>query len=136
MDIFAGSDEDRKLLEQERAIVEITELICSIMEETGVTRSELAKRMQKHKSFVTQFLNGTRNMTIRTVSDALFCLGRELKVDSSRLRRDFGDSWQSISFTVPLERIIGRRERSEVSWDAPEYGTSSRHVNRDLKAAG
>jgi transcriptional regulator with XRE-family HTH domain len=66
-----------RLFQQERAIYEVTELLESVMHETGVTRSQLAKKLGKSKGWVTQLLDGEANKTIRTVADAFAVLGRE-----------------------------------------------------------
>jgi transcriptional regulator with XRE-family HTH domain len=66
-----------RLFQQERAIYEATELLEDVMRETGVTRTELAKRLGKSKGWVTQLLDGEANKTIRTIADAFAVLGRE-----------------------------------------------------------
>lgn len=71
----------RKLFEQERAILEVTQLICRTMQEQNVTKAELAKRLGKSKAYVTQLLDGRANMTVRTISDVLFALGRSFRMD-------------------------------------------------------
>ena len=72
-------NENRLLWNQEQAILDATELICAIMKETNVSRAELAKRMGTTKGNITQILNGSRNLTIRTVSDVLTHLGHEFR---------------------------------------------------------
>lgn len=62
---------------QERTIFETTNLMCKVMNESGITRSELANRMGTSKGHITQLLDGTANMTLRTVSDVFVALGRE-----------------------------------------------------------
>jgi transcriptional regulator with XRE-family HTH domain len=62
-------------LEQERFILDATEMICELMIEAGVSKSELAARLGKTKGFVTQLLSGNRNFTLRTLSDVLVALG-------------------------------------------------------------
>ena len=64
---------------QETAILDTTELICALMKEGGVSRSDLASRMGTTKGNITQILDGSRNMTIRTVSDVLTHLGHEFR---------------------------------------------------------
>jgi len=66
---------------QECAILELTELICRIMQETGVGRAELARRLGKTKGYVTQLLDGRANMTLRTIADVFTALGRTIRFD-------------------------------------------------------
>lgn len=72
-------DPQKLLWNQEAAILDTTELICALMKEAGISRSELATRMGTTKSNITQILDGSRNMTVRTVSDVMTHLGHEFK---------------------------------------------------------
>jgi transcriptional regulator with XRE-family HTH domain len=76
---YAEDPTHRRLLLQESAIYEVTELLESVMHELGVTRSELATRLGKSRGWVTQLLDGEANKTIRTVADAFAVLGREYR---------------------------------------------------------
>jgi transcriptional regulator with XRE-family HTH domain len=66
-----------KLWQQERCIFETTERLCELMELHKVSRSELAKRLGTSKGYVTQLLDGSTNMTLRTLSDVYLALGYE-----------------------------------------------------------
>jgi transcriptional regulator with XRE-family HTH domain len=67
-------EEGRRLLEQERLILEVTESIANVMEEHGISRTELAKRLGKTPAFVTKLLRGDNNFTLRTLSDVFFAM--------------------------------------------------------------
>jgi len=67
----------RKELAREGMIVEATEAIAKAMERSGVSRAELARRLGRHRSFVTRLLSGSRNLTVATVGEALGALGFE-----------------------------------------------------------
>ncbi len=56
----------------------VTEDILVAMEDLGVTKSELAKRLGKSKPRITQLLSGSSNMTIGTLSDIAVELGLHL----------------------------------------------------------
>lgn len=56
----------------------ITHRILELMEEKGVSRSELAARMGVQPSRVTAMLSGTGNLTIDTLVRAGMALGAEL----------------------------------------------------------
>ena len=69
--------EDRelaRLVGQEKLILNVTELILEKMEEKGLSKSQLANMLGTDKSHVTQLLRGSRNMTLRTISDIFFGL--------------------------------------------------------------
>ncbi len=67
------------LLQQERAILDVTELICKVMEEQGVTRAGLARRLNKTMHQVDKMLDGEIDMTVRAWSDVFAALGREIR---------------------------------------------------------
>jgi len=67
--------EFRRLLAQEELILEVTEVLCGLLEAETISKKELADRLAKSKGFVSQLLNGGRNLTLRTVADILHVLG-------------------------------------------------------------
>jgi transcriptional regulator with XRE-family HTH domain len=69
-----------KGFQQERLILEVTELIERLMKEQGVSKLQFAERLGKTKGYITQLLDGQTNMTLRTISDVMFALGRSLGV--------------------------------------------------------
>ncbi len=95
-----------RLFQQERAIYEVTELLENLMRETGVTRTELARRLGRTKGWVTQLLDEEANKTIRTVADAFAVLGREYR-----------------SFYCPIR--VGTERRSGVAPSEPWVARSS-----------
>jgi transcriptional regulator with XRE-family HTH domain len=86
---IASTEEGRRLLQQESAIMEVTELICEIMEEENVSRSELSDRLGKTKGYITQLLDGRANMTIRTIADVFGALGGTLHFCADRENKQF-----------------------------------------------
>ena len=60
--------------------MEITELICQLMKQQGLTRAELATRLGKSRPYVTKLLRDGSNMTVKTISDVFFALGHSLRV--------------------------------------------------------
>src|SRR5699024_5164707 len=66
--------EDRALARAE-LIYNVTEDILVLMEDLSVSKQELARRLGRSRSYVTQLLGGARNMTLGTLSDISFALG-------------------------------------------------------------
>jgi hypothetical protein len=64
-----------RLMAQGDLIMEVTETLCELLEKEKIFRKELADRLGKTKGFVSQLLNGGRNLTLRTVADILHVLG-------------------------------------------------------------
>lgn len=80
LDEFIANPENRKIYEQERLLVDATELLSTVMETTGTKRTELAQRLGKSKAYVTQILRGNQNLTLKTLADAFFALNHRLLV--------------------------------------------------------
>jgi transcriptional regulator with XRE-family HTH domain len=77
--------EGKRVFEQERAILDVTELISKLMARQNVSRAELARRLGKSKAYVTQLLDGRTNITLRTISDVLFAPDSSLRVRAESL---------------------------------------------------
>jgi transcriptional regulator with XRE-family HTH domain len=77
--------EFRKLLAQEELILEVTEFICKLLGEENVSRKQLSDRLGKSKGFVSQLLNGGRNLTLRTVADILHVLGYKVSLTPHKI---------------------------------------------------
>ena len=72
---YVEDPEFAKLIAQGELIMEVTETLCELLEKEKISRKELAERLGKSKGFVSQLLNGGRNLTLRTVADILHVLG-------------------------------------------------------------
>lgn len=72
---YLEDPEFARLMAQEDLIMEVTETLCELLEKEKISRKELAERLGKSKGFVSQLLNGGRNLTLRTVADILHVLG-------------------------------------------------------------
>ena len=73
--------EYRRVYQQEKLILEVTELITLAMQEQGVSRSQLAILLGSTRGYVTQLLSGSRNLTLRTWADMMTSMGYEARVD-------------------------------------------------------
>lgn len=80
----ATSEEMARLYNVERFKVEASVGIAEIMENDGVTRSELADTLGKHKSSITEILNGCHNYTLETLADVFGVLGWAVHLTLSR----------------------------------------------------
>ena len=82
-----------RLVRQEELILQVTGVMTEALENAGVTRAELARRLGRSPGFVSQVLGGGRNLTLRTLSDiaAALSLRPELKLSSeSESRQECG----------------------------------------------
>jgi antitoxin component HigA of HigAB toxin-antitoxin module len=72
-DRYVDNPERRRIFEQERLMVDATELLFTVMEMKGTKRGELAQRLGRSKAYITQMLRGNQNLTLRTLAD-VFCV--------------------------------------------------------------
>jgi transcriptional regulator with XRE-family HTH domain len=75
LDKYLEDPEFARLMAQGDLIMEVTETLCELLEKENISRKELADRLGKSKGFISQLLNGGRNLTLRTVADILHVLG-------------------------------------------------------------
>lgn len=64
---------------EEGSIQIATELICRRMEKTGLSRSELATKLEVSELYVSKLLSGEHDMTLRTLGAIAWALGYEIK---------------------------------------------------------
>jgi antitoxin component HigA of HigAB toxin-antitoxin module len=76
---------NEELFRQEELILEATELIARMMNQNGVSKTELAAKLGKSKAYVTQCLSGEQNLTLRTLSDLFGALGYRMQVGAEAL---------------------------------------------------
>jgi hypothetical protein len=67
-----------------RMLGEISHELNAALEEEhlvrGLTLTEIAKTIQRHKSFVSRKFSGDSNMTLQTLADLAYALNRPVKV--------------------------------------------------------
>jgi plasmid maintenance system antidote protein VapI len=62
--------------------------LLGLMEEQGITRAELARRMEVQPSRVTSILSGTNNFTIETLVRAGRAVGADLELHFVPMKKD------------------------------------------------
>lgn len=67
-------------------IMDVTESICAILEEKGMDRKDLANNMNKSKGYISQLLNGDRNMTLATLAEICHALNYKPSVKFKGLK--------------------------------------------------
>jgi transcriptional regulator with XRE-family HTH domain len=79
-------DYDR-LVAQETLLFDAAERVAELINDAGISRTELAERLGKSKGFVTQILAGDRNMTLRTLADLGHVLGYSFDIVAKPAKR-------------------------------------------------
>lgn len=62
----------------EKALIEAAWLLQDALVECGLTQEDLARKLGKSRSYVTQLLHGRKNLTLRSLVSALDALGCDL----------------------------------------------------------
>lgn len=75
-----STQEGEKLFLREVTALEVTEPLCRLMEEQGITRRQLADKLERLPLYVDQVFNGDINPTIREVSDLFWALGKRIRI--------------------------------------------------------
>lgn len=118
---------------REDLVYNVTEDILVALEELNISKQELARKLGKSKSHVTQLLSGARNMTLGTLSDICFALELTPKVivdgesEAQRgnipLKQDIDNDWERAESHHRMT-IIGSRNLAlvvspdEIDWAA------------------
>lgn len=113
-------NEDKAYL-RDRLVFNVTEDILVAMESLGISKVELAKKLNKTKSYVSQTLSGERNMTLGTLSDICFVLGIEPEIKISAQIKPENINSHGMGFfavkkvTKPL-RLATEKKFDELPW--------------------
>ena len=78
IDEVVKTDEDKLLLEQESAILDITELIHEIVNKNKINEKELKKRLELTKIDIVDVMDDNYEPTIRDIVSILWVLGYKL----------------------------------------------------------
>ena len=60
--------------------IEFTEELCRVMEEQGVSRAELARRVETSPAYITKILRGSTNFTLATMIKLAGALGLDVRL--------------------------------------------------------
>ncbi|HEU0076951.1 MAG TPA: helix-turn-helix transcriptional regulator [Longimicrobiaceae bacterium] len=93
--------EARRMYEQERLVVWATERIYEAMEEGGLSKADIARDLGTSRANVTGLLNGSRNMTLRTLADLAWVCGQRIEISLEPLRQG-----EFIASPVQLVRAV------------------------------
>ena len=96
-----GSEIDVGVLE-ESALAMAQSTIQNAINQVGINRSDLARKMECHRSFVSRMLSGNHNLTIKTMSRALAACGFEVRFQHAPILWN----WKSIAPAVPCEKQL------------------------------
>lgn len=70
----------RRLLRQEELLLEVTEALTECLASQDLNQAELARRLGRTRSYLSQLFAGGRNLTLRTLADVADALDCRVKV--------------------------------------------------------
>lgn len=80
-----------RMVAEERLIFQATEEICRILDDNETTKAELAERLGRRQSHITQILSGNWNMTLRTLAQIAHELGYEVDIRLLAMKKSGGE---------------------------------------------
>ena len=75
------SKAEKRAYAREDLIYNVTEDLLVLLEEKDISKQDLARKLGKSKSYVSQILSGSRNLTLGTLSDICFAINVEPKIN-------------------------------------------------------
>lgn len=87
-------------------IDDFTEDICRLMDEQGVSRAELARRLGTSRAYITKLLGGNANFTLETMTKVAMALGAAIHVHVAP--QDASVRWKD----VPASEVAARRRKA------------------------
>jgi transcriptional regulator with XRE-family HTH domain len=120
------SNAEERAFAKEELVYNVTEDLLVILEDTGVSKVELAKKLGKSKSYVSQVLSGARNMTLGTLSDICFALGfkPEIKLPVGECpieqEQETGRKWEQVKVSkknVLIDRGVIIERTNKAYWN-------------------
>ncbi len=100
-----ASDTNQRLFAEESLIVDAAEEIWAAMERKGITKADLAGLLGTSKANITQLLNGSRNMTLRTLADISFALGHKISLRLSECHQS-DEGWEQSGHVIFAARAF------------------------------
>ncbi|VAW68374.1 hypothetical protein MNBD_GAMMA10-2990 [hydrothermal vent metagenome] len=116
---------EKRVYAREELVYNVTEDILIALEDLDVSKKELARRLGKSRSFVTQMLSGARNMTLGSLSDICGALGVKpavsLTIERAEAKEDF--LWVNENIAVKENRgdLIQQSENVFDCCNLPEW---------------
>jgi transcriptional regulator with XRE-family HTH domain len=85
----------RQIIKQEDLILDVTEALSQALDESGMTQSDLARKLGRSRGFVSQLFAG-RNLTLRTIADVALALGQRpsLKLYPEYATSQYENHWE------------------------------------------
>jgi DNA-binding phage protein len=70
---------NERIYEEERLLLHCQEAIAAAIEQSQMTRTQVAKRLGKNRSFITQALSSGRNLTLHSLAALAWATGHRVQ---------------------------------------------------------
>lgn len=80
----------KKHHQQEKLSLDVTELIAKYMKKNKISKTKFAELLGVGRNYVTQLLDDTTNITLRTIADVFTTLDVELVINAAPLNSETG----------------------------------------------
>ncbi|OCH42322.1 helix-turn-helix domain-containing protein [Aliivibrio fischeri] len=100
---------------REDLVFNVTEDLLVMLDELNISKADLAKRLGKSKSYITQMLSGSRNMTLGSFSDICFALGfkPEIKIPVKPVEQSEA-SWSRVQKTGKVKPQVNKQVTKQI----------------------
>jgi len=122
---------DGREMAEEGLILDVSQQLFEVMEDEGITKSELASRLDCSKAYITKLLRGPSNMTLRKVAEVFFTLGRVIKLKAVPVEEE--TEWECVK-TRPDRRRQDAAD-SEIPTGVRPRGSRKKAVSKTVPTA-
>lgn len=126
-DALFSTKENEKLYYEAGILVEVCEKLYELMEENDFKNKDIARKLGVSASQVSQWLDGTANMQIKTVADILFAMGlkfetfvaepinKEIEITVEAVSAESKSTWDAPSEQTLLPKITKSKDQLEMA---------------------
>ena len=100
----------------EEALVEAAEKIKDAMADANINRTKIAQKLKISLPQVSRALNGSHNLTVRTLASMLWASGKKLTIDYTDIQEEEeqqGFKGQMVVYPVQFIRTVKAAEQSQ-----------------------
>jgi hypothetical protein len=125
--------ESQRIYAHQSAILAATGAIVAAMERANVSRTELAAKLGKGPAFVSQILSGSRNMTLKTLSDFAWALDRQVREIPLSVLGETSVPYQLVDTWLDQEAVV--RTVADAAVGTRDETTAALVASADLSVA-
>lgn len=85
---------------EESALAMAQATIQNAINESRISRAEMARRMNCHRSFISRMLSGSHNLTVKTMARSMAACGFEVRFQSVPIE------WNWVAAPVSTEEVL------------------------------